>query len=633
MYDRKTWIVVGICAVLLALNFHYGNKQAAERAAEAAKQREAEAAANPEAAPESEAPEKPGVLTEIDPAPEQILETSTHTLETDEVVFTLTSLGGGVKSAELKHQKAITDTDEEDPAKIPNVILNQGDTGAVGSLSQGADALERSNYTFLEDESEPGQRVVFAARHPAGLIVKKTWSLVPAEEPGSPYLLDFQLAVENPRDSGQQQSLDRFSLYLGRAYPLYRGETRLTPSRFFWRADGDLDVIKSNKFKGGWFSDDKPLIAESASDMEFTGVSNQFFATVLRPAEVSAGGIWAKPVEVELPDAKNGEKGTGVRAGSTLPAVILEPGANRTLNYRLFMGPKENRMLREMGDGWGDIINYGWAIIGVFSWILNWLLVHLHDLVAKVSGPWSWGIAIIVVTLVVRAAMWPLYARSNRTMKRMGKLKPEMDRLKEKYPDDPAKMQQEVMKLYRKYGINPVGGCLPMLAQMPIFFGFYRMLQYAVELRGHGFLWVDDLSMPDTVATIAGFPINILPIVMGVSSFAQMAMMPTASADKTQMTIMKLMPIMFLVFCYNFAAALALYWTTSNLFSIFQTWLTKRMPEPELKERQGPPKKSFMERMAEAAEQQQKMKQARGRVVDEGNNDKPKKPRGPRTGG
>ncbi len=617
MYDRKTWIVVGICAVLLALNFHFGSKRAAE---EAARQRETA----PAPAEAVEQPESPGVLEEVEPEPAEVVDATLHTLETDKTLFTLTSLGGGVKSAELKDQVSLDDPDTR-------VTLNTGAAAAVGALAEGPDRMERVNYTYLEAESEPGRRVVFAARHPSGLIVKKTWSLVDGDLPGAPYRLNLSVDLQNSKTSKERVPLGNFSLFLGEAGPLHRGESGLTPSGFLWREDDNFHFTKASKFKGGWFSDDKSLIVETVGQLDYAGVSNQFFATVLKPVEVAAGGVWAKPRDVPSPDGDG--TNVAVRAGMVLPDVALEPGsAAVTLNYEVFMGPKENRMLNRMGDGWGDLMNYGWWIIGVFSWMLNYALVYIHDLVAKVSGPWSWGIAIVVVTLVVRTLMWPLYARSNRTMKRMAKLKPEMDRLKEKYPDDPAKMQQEVMGLYRKYGINPVGGCLPMLAQMPIFFGFYRMLQYAVELRGHGFLWVDDLSMPDTVATIAGFPINVLPIIMGLSSFAQMAMMPNTSGDKTQMAIMKMMPIIFLIFCYNFAAALALYWTTSNLFSIAQTWITQKMPEPELKERKGAPRKSFMERMAEAAEQQQKMKQARGRVVDDGN-DKPKKPRGPRTGG
>lgn len=627
MYDRKTWIVVIACSALLAFGIYDAQKRAQQQF-EQEKQASGEAASSDEVVEGRAADERQGVLVEPPPDPEDIIKPSYYTLENDEVRFTLTSLGGGVESAEMLKHENVHNSDL-------NVILNEGDDHAVGALAEGPDGMGRVNYAYIENESVAGKVVVFAGRHPSGLIVKKTWTLEAADKPGANYLLNFQLDLENPRAAASPVPLDRYSLYLGRAQPLHEKENWLTPSGFFWREDGDFHFTKGSKFEGGWFSDKKSQIVEVVEDLEYAGVSNQFFATVFKPRTSAAGGIWSKASEVTIPEAD--EPQIAVRAGMILPSMPLAPGGRQTLHYQLFMGPKENRMLNRMGDDWGDLMNYGWAIIGVFSWMLNYALVYIHDLVAKVSGPWSWGIAIVVVTLFVRTLMWPLYARSNKTMKRMSKLKPEMDKLKEKYPDDPAKVQQEVIGLYRTYGINPVGGCLPMLAQIPIFFGFYRMLQYAVELRGHGFLWVDDLSQPDTVGEIFGFPINILPIVMGLSSFVQMSMMPNTSADKTQQMIMKLMPIMFLVFCYNFAAALALYWTTSNLFSIAQTWITQRMPEPELKAKSGPKsgKKSFMERMAEAAkaaEQQQKMRRAQGRVI-EPDDDKNKKKRGPRTGG
>jgi YidC/Oxa1 family membrane protein insertase len=222
-------------------------------------------------------------------------------------------------------------------------------------------------------------------------------------------------------------------------------------------------------------------------------------------------------------------------------------------------------------------------------------------------------------------------------MKRMAKLKPEMDKLKEKYPDDPQKMNTEMMGLYRKFGINPLGGCLPMFAQLPIFIGFFSMLQHAVEMRGAPFLyWVHDLSQPDTVAHLAGIPINPLPIIMAITSVMQMAMMPNTGGDKTQMMMMKMMPFVFLVMCYNFASALALYWTVSNLFSIGQTWLSNRLPEPELKTKAGGGGKSWVERMAEKQADMERMRQARGRVVDSTSNAEdpgPSKKRPPRTGG
>jgi len=193
----------------------------------------------------------------------------------------------------------------------------------------------------------------------------------------------------------------------------------------------------------------------------------------------------------------------------------------------------------------------------------------------------------------------------------MSKLQPEMAKLKEKYPDDPNKLNQEMMGLYRKFGINPLGGCLPMLLQIPIFFGFFKMLQSAVELRGQGFLWVQDLSQPDTLGYFLGIPINILPIVMGITSFLQIAMMPK-TGDKLQQRIILFMPLIFFIFCYNFAAALALYWTTQNLFSIGQTYLMNKMPEPALKPRKDGGKKSWVERMAEKQAELQKLQKQRG---------------------
>jgi YidC/Oxa1 family membrane protein insertase len=223
----------------------------------------------------------------------------------------------------------------------------------------------------------------------------------------------------------------------------------------------------------------------------------------------------------------------------------------------------------------------------------------------------NYGIAIIAITIVIRLLIWPVYAKSARSMKRMSKLTPMMKELREKYEDEPQKLNEETMKLYRTYNINPLGGCLPMFIQLPVFLAFYRMLWSAVELRHEPFLWVDDLSMPDTLFMMPGLdiPFNLLPILMGITSFAQIAITPK-TGDKTQQTIFMLMPLIFLVICYNFAAALSLYWTTSNAFSILQTWLMNKMPEPELKKRKGGGKKSFMQRMQDQAENAQKAKAA-----------------------
>jgi YidC/Oxa1 family membrane protein insertase len=179
-----------------------------------------------------------------------------------------------------------------------------------------------------------------------------------------------------------------------------------------------------------------------------------------------------------------------------------------------------------------------------------------------------------------------------RTMKRMGLLAPMMKELQEKFKDNPQQQQMEVMKLYRDYGVNPLGGCLPLLLQFPIFIGLYSMLEYAAELRGHGLWWVKDLSAPDTVAQLAGFNINPLPIIMGITMVAQMKLTPQPqTVDKMQQRIFMFMPLIFLWISYDFASALALYWSTQNLFSIAQTWIMKLyVPDPVLEKVKREPK-------------------------------------------
>ena len=183
----------------------------------------------------------------------------------------------------------------------------------------------------------------------------------------------------------------------------------------------------------------------------------------------------------------------------------------------------------------------------------------------------DYGVAILVLTAIIKLILWPLQNKANRSMRRMSALSPKMQELREKYKDDPTRMNQEVMKLYKDYGINPVSGCLPMLIQIPIFFGLFTMLRQAVELRNAHFLWVHDLSQPDTIAHVPGFgwPINILPLIMAGTNIWLMRLTPK-SGDATQQKVMMFMPIIFVVFCYNFAAALALYYTTQNLFTILE---------------------------------------------------------------
>ena len=300
----------------------------------------------------------------------------------------------------------------------------------------------------------------------------------------------------------------------------------------------------------------------------------------------------------------------GVTLAMGIPNLAMAPNEIKTLTYDIYTGPKFNAYLRDLNLTYpaiSDIMAYGWLVF--LSVPMNWLLNLFHGWFG------NWGVAIICMTIVVRALIWPLHKKSYLAMKRMSLVQPEMAKLKEKYPDDPQKVNMEMMKLYQKYGINPASGCVPMLIQIPIFFAFYRVLQYSAELRGQPFcLWMTDLSLPDTVGHLFGIPINILPLIMAVTMIVQMRMTPQAG-ERSQRIIMNLMPLMFFLFCYNFASALALYWTTQNLISIGQTALIRRLPMPVLAPSQKKKKPGFFQRMMEqqrvALEEQQR--KAKGR--------------------
>lgn len=616
MYDKKTWVILTLCGSLLAVNFYYMNKN---------QQAQAELRAREEALQKSIVPDKdPAAVTTADltvEPPPPPTEEELVVLENDKMAFTLTSIGGGVKFAEFK-------TEFEVGSKTDHVRANRYGSGPIGAIAGAGENLENISYAYKTDESVPNKKAVFIAKLSSGLIAKKTFSLNEGPEVGAPYLLNFDLQLENA--AANAINLNQWSIFIGEAAPNNKVEGGQYTG-FFWRNNSSTHFKGAASFKGGmWGADQLRQTNPGEEKIEYAGVTNQFFATVLRPKESAATNMWAKPTAVTIPDLSTAV--TSVRAGLQLPVASLNPHEAKTLSYLIFIGPKHNNMLQKMdkiwGNGWGDIIDYGW-----FWWVsrpLNWVLNTYHNVLDGIAKNWSWGLAIIFLTLTVRVCIWPLHAKSTRTMKRMSKLQPEMAKLKEKYADDPNKLNTEMMGLYKTFGINPLGGCLPMFIQIPIFYGFFSMLRYAVELRGHGFLWIHDLSQPDTFAHVAGVPINILPVVMAITSFLQIQMTPK-TGDKMQQNMIKFMPFMFFFFCYNYASALALYWTTQNIFSIGQTWLMNKIPEPELKARVITGKKSWVQRAADRQAEIQRERKAGQQGMKDVTPD-PKKKR-PRTGG
>lgn len=611
--DRKGWIILLLCGVALAANIYMSGQTRKEQAEDARKAREAEV----QPGPPTVDPGGGADAVEGDTPPP--VEERLVVLGTGEVVFTLTTGGGGLKTVEILGQHIVGDEKED-------VLINRNGRHAIGALTRGTDSYLDEQYEVV---SESDREVVFRAAVEGGLIVTKKWSLLAAEEVGSGYRMLLELTVRNDGETAVQ--LGDYGLALGTASPLYQREWP-NQTGVFYQVAGEYEYEHSKWFKGG----KRPTFEAEAGNLDYAGTTNQFFTTILRPDTSYEADVWAKRQVVTLKDAAGGGEKDAVAAGVSLPRELLAAnGGTKVVQFSVFTGPKKNLLLREINNDYGAVMNYGW--FGAISYFLNLLLVLIHDnIFVHIADKWSWGLAIVLLTIVIRGVMWPLQNKSTRSMKRMSQLKEPIAELREKYEDDPQKMNQEMMKLYREYGINPLGGCLPMLVQIPIFFGFYRMLQYAVELRQEKFLWVEDLSQPDTLATIpifGGLPLNILPIVMAGTMVIQMSLTPK-TGDKMQARIFMLMPLIFFFFCYNFASALALYWTTSNIFAIGQTMVTKRMPDPELKKKKkkGP---GFMERMQARAEEMQKQKKRGGGrgPGSPGGGAKPKKPRGPRTGG
>jgi YidC/Oxa1 family membrane protein insertase len=203
------------------------------------------------------------------------------------------------------------------------------------------------------------------------------------------------------------------------------------------------------------------------------------------------------------------------------------------------------------------------------------LLLSMNGLNALGLG---YGMAIIAITVIIKLVFWPLTQASTRSMKRMQALQPQMKAIQEKFKDDPAKMNRKMMEFMKEHKVSPLGGCLPLLLQIPVFIGFFQMVQSAIELRGARFLWACDLSKPDTIFTIPGldFNVNPLPLLMGATMFWQATLTPPSPGmDPVQQKIMKYFPMIFLVILYNYSAGLTLYWTVQNLLSIAQMKLTK----------------------------------------------------------
>jgi YidC/Oxa1 family membrane protein insertase len=295
--------------------------------------------------------------------------------------------------------------------------------------------------------------------------------------------------------------------------------------------------------------------------MDWAGYEGTYFICAILPQNESARSMTV---------ASFGEDGVKMQMNSDLDT--LQPGEERVYTYKLFFGPKKLDVLKSVGSNLNKAVNFGWfdVIAQPTLFLLNFFFGIFKN----------YGIAIIMVTIIFKAIFWPITQKGLKSMKNMQKLQPKMAKLKEKYKGDPAKMNQEVMNLYKTYKVNPLGGCLPMVLQIPVFFALYKVLLMCIELRHAPFmLWITDLSAPDRLSIGIDIPyvggIPVLTLLMGGSMFLQQKMTPT-TADPTQAKIMMFLPVLFTFMFINFASGLVLYWFVNNLLAIFQQQMINR---------------------------------------------------------
>ncbi|MCX6963426.1 MAG: membrane protein insertase YidC [Verrucomicrobia bacterium] len=456
-----------------------------------------------------------------------------------------------------------------------NVALNRSRSMPIGAFGFNPGEV-LGGFEMTADRAKG--EVFFKRTQPDGLEISKRFTLPPGDGTKSPYTVNLEVTFTNPGSAAIQ--VPDFFISAGGAAPIHIHDLPMY-TRFDWGHEAKMSNIDVN-----WFSassvpligipihGERPLYLESNPDIRWAAVASQYFCTIVTPQAGSATkSVWAKRFDAPK---LNGSPVFGVQGGLIQGGLSLPPGARETRIFQIYSGPKEIPRLRELGPTQDQVMSFG--MFGFVSEFLLWAMNHLHTILGNYAA------AIIVLTLLIKTILWPVQNKATNEMRKMALLSPKMTEMRDKYKDNPQKLNEETMKLYKEYGVNPFSGCLPMFVQIPIFFGFYSMLGTAIELRNSSFLWVTDLSQPDTIAHILGFPINLLPIVMAGTMVWQMIITPK-TGDAMQQRMFYFMPVIFLVFSYNYASGLALYWTTQNIFSIVQLYLTRNKPLPTLEKK------------------------------------------------
>jgi len=488
-----------------------------------------------------------GTTAVVESAVAAVLTSPTVRVSTDSLVIDINTLGGDIIYSALPRHFAKIDSPDVpftllEQSNIRTYIAQSGLIGANGiDTSKGRAQYNSSDSHYQLEDGDDTLVVDLVFNADNNVEIIKRFSFHRGE-----YVIDIEYVINNrgqqdwlggmfgqiKRDNTADPSADSSGMglapYLGAAVHLPDEPYKkisfddIAESNFKQSVEGGWIAILQHYFVNAWIPD--------------PNTSNSFSTTL------------------------SSDKSNIIRF--TSPQVTVTPGTSHTISSQFYTGPKDQYRLEEISTGLELTVDYGWL-----WWIaqpLFWLLTKLHSYLG------NWGFAIIAVTILVKAAFFQLNAKAYTSMANMRKVGPKLAEIKERYADDKQKQSQEMMNLYKKEKINPLGGCLPILVQMPVFISLYWVLMESVELRHAPFIgYIHDLSVMD--------PYFILPLIMGVSMFVQQRLNP-APPDPMQAKIMQWMPVMFTFFFLFFPAGLVLYWVVNNTLSIIQQYIiTKRI--------------------------------------------------------
>ena len=512
-------------------------------------------------------PQGEAAVTSLETLPEIDRPEATVELENEVVEVTVSSLGGSVAQVLLRDYRRTIDK------QSPPVLLQFSPHPAL--LYSDLVGIDGERNLQLESGTSDRQvRVTGTLMN--GLLFERLIEL------GNSYVLRVTDTFRNM--SGQTVDLPKHTLLLG---SMRQDGGELAPTGMYYLGvDALLHGGKGVQYYGKKLlpkalktSAGLQVELEQTEPVDWLAVKNRYFVQILRPND-DTESAWV--LGARLPEGKPVVNEVAGRI--SFPAYSLSAEQTFTRISEYYVGPKKFSILRTSSRHQTDVMEFG--MFSPICKFLLWVLTFIHDKM----WPHNYGIAIMLLTIIIRTIFWPITHKGTENMRKMQEIAPLMKEVKEKYKDKPERQQKAMLELYRENKVNPVGGCLPMLIQIPVFFSLFVVLRSAIEMRFAEFLWIQDLSEPENlfanVLPFGGVGLNILPILNAGSMWLQQKMTP-ATGDANQQKIMQFMPIVMLVLFYTFASGLVLYWTTNQVLMMTQQILYYRKREAQEKAEKG----------------------------------------------